>query len=172
MVSCEQDHVIKSQERLPTGCLDLRSLFLLPMFVCASTLIYRPPPKGHGFRPRARLCRPLSMRSIHACPLPNPFWVRRACSWYVLQLTQATLGIQAATIDGSWYQRYHYSIYKVPGHYLCLLRTGNTCLWMTTKISMSLVLIGTTKYNVFDTWYQVGSNSLQVTIKTNLFGRA
>ena len=31
--------------------------------------------------------------------------------------------------QAAWYQRYHYSIYRAPGHHLCLLRTGITYQW-------------------------------------------
>ena len=44
------------------------------------------------------------MASIHLCPRPKPFRVRGAWSWYVLQLHQASLGLQAGTITSSSYQ--------------------------------------------------------------------
>ena len=81
------------------------------------------------------------MSSIHLCPRPKPFWVCGAWWWYVLQLHRTSLGLQAGTITGSWYQvpgtrdyiREHSSIYvqecRVYTGYqsiTCLLRTGTT----------------------------------------------
>ena len=40
--------------------------------VCASTSVHRTPQKEHGFRPRARLCRPLFSGTPHLYPGPKP----------------------------------------------------------------------------------------------------
>ena len=81
---------------------------LVCCFVCASTLVHRTPPNEHGFRPRARLWRPLFSGTTHLCPRPKPCWVRWVCSWCVIYLHGASSSrnlnftmVQAFTL---WYQ--------------------------------------------------------------------